>query len=609
MSETKPTTRRRAVTIPKHEEVNSEYEVSVENTPSEAVPTESTQEETIPVNTDVPAITENDFPDPITDDEWEKQIAAAHAEKAGAPAVRASDNNNAEIAQKQRDKKIENQTNDIIEQEVKRRVALELQKQSTTTQEASTQTPPNVTNELTEEKKNEIAEKNDCSVFVHMSLGDDTDFIDAFEREMNEDERPDSDKQSDPTAYAAGMAATRQLGQTNNQQRLLMRWLGAIYEKNTNALKAVEKEMRLARITPKIGDGSGPKKLTGATARAAVVSRMKGMYRVQLYNSGFWLDLRPPTLIDIDSWMQSIDTEFKELGRVLGGHAHTIIDVFIKQKFFDILPGLVQRSNFEEYNDPNKLVSNISYHDYDTLLWALCCMMYKDGIGAGIYCTNPDCRHIDEHQYIDLKNICFLNTEIFNDRAKEWMTRGAHAGSKLLTENDLKQYREEVLGFKKIKSYDNGLTSYEFKVPTIKEFIDESSALVSKMERLLNGKHDITTDIVSNQITFHLYKMLTPWIKTLSMYDDKGNLQYQIPDREAIYDSLDVDHLENSDIYDDATNFIRDTKISFYSATTLKCPKCGKVADMQHDNMFPLDMQYLFFCLSCHMLQQTGASY
>jgi hypothetical protein len=129
------------------------------------------------------------------------------------------------------------------------------------------------------------------------------------------------------------------------------------------------------------------------------------------------------------------------------------------------------------------------------------------------------------------------------------------------------------------------------------------------MERLLNGEHDISTDIVSNLLTFHLYKMLTPWIKTLSLCDENGNLQYQIPDREAIFDSLDVDHLEDSTIYEDASNFIRDTKISFYSSTTLKCPKCGKAADLKNDNMFPLDMQYLFFCLSCHMLEQTGASY
>ena len=169
--------------------------------------------------------------------------------------------------------------------------------------------------------------------------------------------------------------------------------------------------------------------------------------------------------------------------------------------------------------------------------------------------------------------------------------------------------REEILGFKKTLTYDDGQTVYELRVPTVKEFIDESTSMIAKMERLLNGEHSIQSDIVSNQLTYHLYKMLTPWIKTLSLYDEKGNLQYQIPDREAIYDSLDVDQLEDSTLYEDTSDFIRDTKISFYSSTTLKCPKCGKLADLKHDNMFPLDMQYLFFCLSCHMLEQTGASY
>lgn len=617
MSESKPTTRRRAVSVPKNTELPKKEEVmaevSVENTPAEPVINEpSTIEEQL-MN---PTVTEADLP-PITDEEWAKQIEEARKAKEGVPPVRAAEGNNAAKAEENVNAQINAATNKIIEEEVQRRLQLEREKivasavtANPPTEAVPTQKPTTpTTGELSDEKKAEIAENNDVSNLVHFALGDDDDFINAFEREMDEDDRPESERQSNPTAYAAGMAVNRQLGQGNNQHRLVAKWISEIMERNTEALKGVEREMRLARITPKIGDGTGPKKLTGATARAAVVSRLKGMYRVQLYNSGFWLDLRPPTLIDIDSWMQSIDTEFKELGRCLGGHAHAVIDVYIKQKFFEILPHIVQRSNFEEYNDANKLVANISFHDYDTLLWAMCCMIFKDGIGAGIYCTNPDCRYVDEHQYVDLRNICFLNTEIFNGKAMEWMTKGAHAGSKLLTEDDLKQYREEILGFKKTLTYDEGQTVYELKVPTIKEFIEESLSLVSKMERLLNGNHDISTDLASNQLTFHLYKMLTPWVRTLSLYDEHGNLQYQIPDREAIYDSLDVDHLENSTIYEDAGDFIRDTKISFYSATTLKCPKCGKVADMKHDNMFPLDMQYLFFCLSCHMLEQTGASY
>lgn len=604
MSETpKPTTRRRAVTIPKNTELppkkeESFEEVSVENIPAESV-----------VKQPTPEIPEEPIAGAMTEEDWEKEIEKAKQEKElrnssaePAPATTPIEN------QEQKTPLLAPKTEDAIELEVQRRLA-EREKQRAA--EAAKPEPPAAPTPapgLSDEKKAEIAEKNDVSTFVNIPLGDEQDFIDAFEREIDEDDRPQSERENNPTPYAAGMAVVHQLGQTNNQQRLLAKWIGDIMERNTSALKGVEREMRLARITPKIGDGSGPKKLTGATARAAVVSRLKGMFRVQLYNSGFWLDLRPPTLIDIDSWMQSIDTEFKELGRRLGGHAHSVVDVYIKQKFFDILPTMVQRSNFEDYNDPNKLVSNISFHDYDTLLWAMCCMIFKDGIGAGIYCTNPECRHVDDHQYVDLKNICFLNTEIFNGSAMEWMTRGAHAGSKLLTEDDLRQYREEILGFKKSLTYDEGQTVYDLKVPTIKEFIDESASLISKMEYNLNGNHDVESDIVSNQLTFHLYKMLTPWVKTLSLYEN-GQLQYQIPDREAIYDSLDPDGFEGSNLYDDVADFIRDTKISFYSSTTLKCPKCGKVADLKHDNMFPLDMQYLFFCLSCHMLKQTGASY
>ena len=599
-----PTTRRRAVSIPKETELLPKAdeqplaEVSVENAPSKEINEVPKEQETIQ-NTETETM--------ISDEDWERKIA--EAKKAKEEEIAAANSDKQEVKQETpEEQKPPVVEEDPIEKEVQRRLAIEKQKMAEAMPKPTNQEPPKPT-DLTDEQKTEIAEKNDVSTFVNLALGDEEDFVNAFEREIDEDERPESERNENPTHYAAGMAIIHQLGQQNNQQRLLTRWIGDILKRNSEALKGVEKEMRLARITPKIGDGSGPKKLTGATARAAVISRMKGMFRVQLYNSGFWLDLRPPTLIDIDGWMQSIDTEFKELGRCLGGHAHAVIDVYIKQKFFDILPSIIQRSNFEDYNDPVKLVSNISFHDYDTLLWAMCCMIFKDGIGAGVYCTNPDCRYVDDHQYVDLKNICFLNTEIFKGAAMDWMVRGAHAGSKLLTENDLKQYREEILGFKKTVSYDEGKTVYELKVPTIKEFIDESSSLVSKMERLLNGNHDITSDVVSNQLTFHLYKMLTPWVRTLSLYDDQGNLQYQIPDREAIYDSLDVDSLEGTSIYEDVNGFIRDSKISFYSSTTLRCPKCGKVADLEHDNMFPLDMQYLFFCLSCHMLKQTGASY
>ena len=604
-TENKPTTRRRPIAANSKPQMPKPAAESVER-PTVVTPE---KEYEVPV-TDSPEVETPVVPPPIpeesiekekTDEEWAEEIARVKQQKEAdvTPKVEEPQTPVTQPA----DPGAGN-PHDPMEAEIQRRVnerlramnAKETKADPLATKAEQTEAEKELNDKNEEERQKRVAEQNDASTYVHLPLGTTTEFNDAFEAELAEDERTDKERSENPTPYEAGMALTRQLGQANNQHRLLKTWIAELLEKNASGLQRVANEMRLARVTPKIGDGStGPKKLSGSTARAAVISRIKGMYRVQLYNSGFWLDIRTPALIDIDGWMSEVDTEFKELGRVLGGHAHGVIDIFLKQKFFEILPDMVQRSNFEDYADPDKLISNISFHDYDTLLWAFCCMMYKDGIGAGIYCTNPECRYIDEHQYIDLRNICFLNTEAFTPKAMEWMNNGAHAGSKMLTEADLARYRNEILGYTKTLTFDDGRIVYELQVPTVRQFIEEGSTLVSKLETILHGKHDITTDAVSNQLTYHLYKMLSPWIKILNINDDKGNLVYRIEDRQAIYDSLDINQFENSDIYQQITDFIRDTKISFYSATTLRCPKCGKVADLEHDNMFPLDMQYLFF--------------
>ena len=601
-TENKPTTRRRPVSVPKKtmEDVEALNQTKAAVKAEEDLPVMS-PEESVATTEETPIIAEAGFNDieDKTDEEWAAEIEKARKEKEAQ-----------EAAVKE---------NDAIEQEVQRRVQERLRQQEaakaasnpllTKDEQISAQAASDKT---IEELHKEIAEKNDASRFIHTFLGTDDDFMEAFNKEIEEDGRPDSEKTHNPSAYALGMAQTRRLGQRNNAQRLLQHMITDLLEKNNENLQEIGKDLKaikIARVTPKIGDGSaGPKKLTGASAKAAVISRMKGMYRVHLYNSGFWLDLRKPTLIDIDSWMQEVDGEFKELGRVMGGHSHSVIDIYLKQKFMEILPGMIQRSNFEDWQDPNALVSNISFHDYDVLLWAFCCMMYKDGVGAGIYCTNPDCRYIDDNQYIDLRNICFINTEVFNPKAIEWMQHGASSGSGMKTAEDLAKYRNEIVHINREMSFDDGKTVYELRVPTMREFIEEGTELVSKLTSLVNGERDINSDAMSNQLTFHLYKMLTPWIKALKVNDDNGELVYLIEDRPAIFESLDVEHFDETDIYKQTTNYIRDTKIAFFSSTTLQCPKCGKKSSPLRDNMTALDMEYIFFCLSCLMLEQTGAS-
>ena len=565
--------------------------------------------------------------DDLSDEDWEKRIneAKANVEKQKTedtvPAntvssdVAMTDKAEEELAPDEAPKEQTEQTQEAIdmEAEIERRVAERLAAQQKEKEAPPKPNAPVVDKEKEAEdlanKHAEIAKKNNASGLIFVNLGDDADFEAAVAREFDDDARPDSEKTRNPSDYAAGMSLIRELGQRTQQQQLLKEWINDLLKKNPDALKAVDDRLRVNKIIPRIGDGSGPKRLSGSAAKAAVISRMKGMFRVQLYNSGFWIDICPPSLVDIDNWMQEVDQEFKELGRCLGGHAHTCIDVFLKQKLCEIIPGLIQRSNYENWEDKDALMKNVSFHDYDTLLWGLCCSMYKDGIGIGVYCTNPDCRNIDQSQYLDIARLCYLNTEKFPAKALEWMTTNAHNAAKMLTDEDLANYRNNLLGFTKSISVEDGANVYELTVPSIIEFVNRGASLVGKITALTNGEKNVQNDIVTNQLTFHLYKMMLPWIKSLSMNDSDGNLVYKIEDPDAIYESLDINTFDNSDFYKDITSFIEDTKLSFYAAHTLECPKCGKKAELDKDNLFPLDLQYVFFGLCCLQMNQTGASF
>lgn len=585
---------------------------------------EETQETQKPVTEKTPAqIAPETIPDPTSDEDWEKKIAEAKAnvEKqktednasvgnispdivmiAKTPEELPPDETPSEPTQKAIDMEAE------IERRVAERLAAQQKKEAPKVEEKKEVDKAKEAEDLAN-KHAEIAKKNNASGLIFVNLGDDDDFEAAISREFEDDARPDSEKTRNPSDYAAGMSLIRELGQRTQQQKLLKEWIDAIVAKNPDALKAVEDRLRINKITPRIGNGTGPKRLSGTAAKAAVISRMKGMFRIQLYNSGFWIDICPPSLVDIDNWMQEVDQEFKELGRCLGGHAHTCIDVFLKQKLCEIIPGLIQNSNYENWEDKDALMKNVSFHDYDTMLWGLCCSMYKDGIGIGVYCTNPDCRNVDQSQYLDIARLCYLNTEKFPAKALEWMTTNAHNSAKMLTDDDLANYRNNLLGFTKTISVEGGANVYELTVPSITEFINRGASLVGKITALTNGEKNVQNEIVTNQLTFHLYKMMLPWIKSLSMNDSEGNLVYKIEDPDAIYESLDINTFDNSDFYKDITTFIEDTKLSFYAAHTLECPKCGKKAELDKDNLFPLDLQYVFFGLCCLQMNQTGASF
>lgn len=88
-----------------------------------------------------------------------------------------------------------------------------------------------------------------------------------------------------------------------------------------------------------------PKVVSGDEAVTMAIARLRRTAKVNLYNSGFWLVIKCPDNLELHDIMQSVYTDVKAFGRILGNHFFFLSDFYIIKKFCEILPSLVVNSN------------------------------------------------------------------------------------------------------------------------------------------------------------------------------------------------------------------------------------------------------------------------
>lgn len=461
------------------------------------------------------------------------------------------------------------------------------------------QTPPQ---EPTKESK-----AANASTILFTDIGTDEEFQKTFEAERDADPRSDEEKEDDPSEKLLELALCSHLGMRTRQQRLLTKFVQELnkHTDELNKLKQCIKELGLSKVKPSVPTSKEPKVLTGDAALAAVISRTKGVYRIPLYNSGFQISVKPPSLTDLDAFIREVNVDVQEFGRVLGSHYHLVFNIWIKRKLMDLVCDNIISSNFDEFRSRSALMEAISLHDYETIAWAFCTMMYSDGINIGVYCTNPDCRHKDEHQFVDLARCCYINHDVLTKDALSWMLEGLTTNV-TRTIKDLEYYRTKVLkSGQKVITDKSGDNNYTLEVPSMARYFAIGTEVFNNIVETVHGEKNMSKQELSNAITYNLYKMLTPWVAKLSMMD-KGVTQFITSDSKAIMESLDVGYGETADIYGQFEEFIKDTRVAYFGAISLKCPVCGKVPNFTKDNMLLFDMEQVFFGLSYLRLGRIG---
>lgn len=476
-------------------------------------------------------------------------------------------------------------------------------------QETSAKSENNTATPVSEEdvaKRNEeIAKKNNVSSRVFTDIGTDEELAELVEKIDQEDKRSEEAKEESPSPALTTLIFCDQIGQKTRQQHMMNRFIKELdKEKNQHFKELEESTLKLSKINPHLakGEPGSTIRLKGESARIAVLSRTQGLYRIMLYNSGFWITIHTLTMADAASFVHEVDNDFQELGRVIGGQFHLVLGAYLKNKVLEILPRLIVSSNLEGYDDPSVLGEAISIHDYDTILWGICCSMYRDGIGIGVHCTNPDCRHVDQNMYVDLTKACFINPDVFNEEAMVWM----RDSRKVRTLDDCIHYRNVILNSTQDLELEPG-TIFTLRVPSLQYFTTKSVELIGKMQSVIYKSHNQKNQDLKEQMTLHFYKMLAPWIsKILYRGEDESSPNTLIEDYDAICTAMESLVGATTPYYEKIEAYIRDTKCSIYTLTTLECPKCHKKPNLNSDGVFPLDVEYLFFGLSCRKLEQTG---
>lgn len=353
-------------------------------------------------------------------------------------------------------------------------------------------------------------------------------------------------------------------------------------------------------MNDKVAKGSSFKgELKGTAARKAIFAAVRGIRLLYLYNSGFHIEIRPPSMSDLNQFYSSAQLQSAEFGHMVGANFLTMMDAYLKQKVVEFLPNITTGSNLVGWEQGNTLAENISIHDYDTILWGLCTLMYRDKeLDLQYTCVSPECFYKKDNVAVNLDEVRFNNHSILTqDQIAYTMANDAR------TSDELEAYRKSIIPKDNVFKCESLGLGYQFHVPTLMEFVNTGIALIGQVVAKA-AKSTTNKDVqLFNEYLLQLNQMFLPWVERVHKYDDTGEIQFSTAEQEAIMETLSIDLHKDTDLLETVSKFIRDTRITTFCYTALECPQCHrKPEEATVDGFTPVDVQSLFFDLTCRRL-------
>jgi len=451
----------------------------------------------------------------------------------------------------------------------------------------------NITKNLPTEKALNISKF--CKVFT----GDLEEVLQTIESETQDDEGLE-EAIKDNNSYTNNLLYSLYHGLHTAQCGWLKETLKLIKADNVKLIKSIE------GLTDTITRGTSfnnSPELSGARAKETLIARTGGVMKVYLFNSGFWINVRSLNLSELNSFYDTVDINGKEFGKILGGHSYLLYDNFIKQQFCDFIPKMVLSSNLKDWHKKSNLLNKISFHDYPTILWAACCMLFKRGLEIGVVCSNQECKHIENNTKLDIKKMRVTNFDALSETAITMLRSDDEKSTK-----DIEAYKKELNLTEEFKHSNFKITA---SVPSIGEYLKISNELTSSLINALRGEPNLDNKEIISMIAIYFYPTLAPWISKLTFLKPDDSIDFFTKDTSVILNFLvGYKRTEEKDVedlfVDKFQDFIKRSRLSLICSQPLECPKCHKGIETE-DDLFPLDLHELFFMITCRQLEIGGS--
>jgi len=358
-----------------------------------------------------------------------------------------------------------------------------------------------------------------------------------------------------------------------------------------------DKNVSLRNKVIKFDQSRNGAEVSGYEARMLILASNRNVKRIWLYNSGFSLVLRGPSLGEINLIYNKISDQMGEYGKMLGAIFYIYSDFKIKEILWEFIESLVLESNLNKWDRGNRLRDNTSLLDYMPILLHVGTLMFKDGYDLVHVCPNPTCQH-QNSEIVDLNMFQLSDFSRIPYEQLEWLATGVK-----VEPDKIRKYKAS-LGLS--ISFDIDKYRIYRNVPSMTDYINNGNLFNNEMATSI---HDITDPKIIDQYLKYNYSLLfSPWISHIEVLDSNGNPSFKVIDRENI--TLALTELQNSGERENFTkqmnSYIQEASITNTGYIAKPCEACNTLPSNAVNGFIPFDAQTAFFSMLVMRLIQNS---